>query len=179
MQGVKRKPVAICLLGLLKYTLINLKHSSMLLLIKNNVLANVGTLPLKEILLYNRPHSECRLKYLRILLITSIQICLIWFEASNLISLVENNILAHFGTVLFKEILLHNQPHSGCRSKNPCLLLIRSIQIYFIWYEAFRHNFVDKEWYSDLYRYRNIWSNFAPPSAALSMPLKKPSHFAE
>ena len=81
MQGVKGKTVASCLLGLFKYTPFYLKYSSMILLIENGLLANVGTLPLKGILLYNRPHSGCRSKNLRILLIKSIQTYFIQFEA--------------------------------------------------------------------------------------------------
>ena len=66
---------------------------------------------------------------------------------SNVILLIENNILVHFGTVPFKEILLHHQSHSGCRSKNSQILLIRFIQTYLIWFEAFKHDFVNEEWY--------------------------------
>ena len=90
MQGVKANPIAFCLLDLFKYTLFDLKHSSMISLKENGGLANVSIFTLKQILLYNRPHSECR-------------------------------------------------------SKNPCLLLIRPIWIYFIWFEAFEQDFVDGE----------------------------------
>ena len=72
-QGVKVNPIAFCLLGLSKHTIFDLKHSSMISLRENGVLANVGTFTLKQILLYNRPHSECRSKNLWLLLIRSIQ----------------------------------------------------------------------------------------------------------
>ena len=51
MQRVKANPIAFCLLDLFKHTLFDLKHSSMILLIENGVLANVGTLSLNQILL--------------------------------------------------------------------------------------------------------------------------------
>ena len=49
MQGVKGKTVASCLLGLFKYTSIDLKHSSMISLIGIGLLAHFGTVqyPLK------------------------------------------------------------------------------------------------------------------------------------
>ena len=46
-QGIKVNPVAFCLLGLLKHTLFDLKHSNTILLRENGVLVNVGILPLK------------------------------------------------------------------------------------------------------------------------------------
>ena len=62
MQGIKTNPIAFCLLNLFKQTLFDLKHLNMILLRENGVLANVGTFTLKQILLYNRPHLECRTK---------------------------------------------------------------------------------------------------------------------
>ena len=62
-----------------------------------------------------------------------------------MILLIENDILAHFDTVSFKEILLHHQLHLGCRSKNSRILLIRSTQTYNIWFEVFEHDFIDGE----------------------------------
>ena len=53
----------------------------MISLRKNGVLVNVGTFTLKQILLYNRPHSECHSKNLRLLLIGSIRKYPIQFEA--------------------------------------------------------------------------------------------------
>ena len=49
----------------------------------------------------------------------------------SMISLIENDVPAHFATVPLKRILLHNQPHAGSQGKNHRKLLIRSIQIYF------------------------------------------------
>ena len=50
-QGVKANLITFCLLGLFKHALFDLKHLSIISLIENNVLANIGTLPFNQILL--------------------------------------------------------------------------------------------------------------------------------
>ena len=64
---------------------------------------------------------------------------------SGVISLIWTNVLAHFSTVPLKGCFLCNRPHSGYRSKNLRILLIKSFQTYGIWLEAFKHDFVDRE----------------------------------
>ena len=128
IQNATQKTFGFCWLGLFKYTLVSLKHSSLILLIKTVV-------------------------------------------------------MAHFGIVLlnyiFKELLLYNQSHTGNQGTNLCKLLIRSIQTYPIWFGAFQHDFVDREWSLSLFQYCTPSKVFSLQPVALKMSLKKLLHVVD
>ena len=118
----------------------------MILLIKTGVQTHVGTLFFKQILLYNQLQAGSQGKPHCFLLIRSIQMHFIQFEAFKHDFIERHKVLIYIDTVLFKQILLYNWLHSWCHLKNLCFLLIRSIQIYTIQFEISEHDFVDKEW---------------------------------